>query len=539
MAAPSETGMRMDKEKKYDRQLRLWGDHGQAALESARICLINATATGTEILKNLVLPGIGSFTIIDGHRISGQDVGNNFFLHKDNLGQSRAKVATDLLCELNTDVRGDSVEETVEQLLESNPLIFKAFDIVVVTELPERTLLDLANTLWEAHVPLLVCRSYGFIGYMRMAIKEHTVIESHPDNAHEDIRLDRLFPGLVSYIESMDLQSMTKQEHSHTPYLVIMAKYLQSWKEQHDGSPPKNYKEKQQFKDFIREGMWTNEEGVEQLEENFEEAIKNVNNSLVPTTIPTEVKNIFNDDNCTNLTSESMPFWIMAQATKQFVENEGKGALPLRGSIPDMTADSKRYIQLQNVYRDQALQDVQAVTSRVHHILNSLGLPLDYIAEADIRMYCKNAHFLRVVRCRSLNQEYNPEKAKSTDISSFLENPDSEIVFYILLRAVDRFYSQYSRYPGFYDDQVEVDIPKLKNCMNTILQEWGLSLSFIKDDYIHEMCRYGASELHTVAAFMGGAAAQEIIKIVSKQFVPFNNTFIYNAMSSTSATFQL
>ena len=37
---------------------RLWGDHGQSALESAQVCLVNATATGTETLKNLILPGI-------------------------------------------------------------------------------------------------------------------------------------------------------------------------------------------------------------------------------------------------------------------------------------------------------------------------------------------------------------------------------------------------------------------------------------------------------------------------------------------------
>ena len=37
---------------------RLWGDHGQKKLESAKVCLINATALGTEILKNLVLPGM-------------------------------------------------------------------------------------------------------------------------------------------------------------------------------------------------------------------------------------------------------------------------------------------------------------------------------------------------------------------------------------------------------------------------------------------------------------------------------------------------
>ena len=48
------------KEVKYDRQLRLWSSNGQAALENARLCLINASATGTEILKNLVLPGVFS-----------------------------------------------------------------------------------------------------------------------------------------------------------------------------------------------------------------------------------------------------------------------------------------------------------------------------------------------------------------------------------------------------------------------------------------------------------------------------------------------
>ncbi|GCC42300.1 hypothetical protein chiPu_0026397, partial [Chiloscyllium punctatum] len=55
---------------------RLWGDHGQEALEAAHVCLINASATGTEILKNLVLPGIGSFTIVDGSTVAGEDVGN-------------------------------------------------------------------------------------------------------------------------------------------------------------------------------------------------------------------------------------------------------------------------------------------------------------------------------------------------------------------------------------------------------------------------------------------------------------------------------
>lgn len=48
-----------EKEKKYDRQLRLWAASGQAALESANILLFNTGSgtVGVEALKNLVLPG--------------------------------------------------------------------------------------------------------------------------------------------------------------------------------------------------------------------------------------------------------------------------------------------------------------------------------------------------------------------------------------------------------------------------------------------------------------------------------------------------
>lgn len=47
------------KERKYDRQLRLWAASGQAALEDARILLVNSGCgtVGVEALKNLVLPG--------------------------------------------------------------------------------------------------------------------------------------------------------------------------------------------------------------------------------------------------------------------------------------------------------------------------------------------------------------------------------------------------------------------------------------------------------------------------------------------------
>ncbi|XP_071476707.1 NEDD8-activating enzyme E1 regulatory subunit-like [Diadema antillarum] len=528
----------IDKAKKYDRQLRLWGDHGQAALESAHVCLINATATGTETLKNLILPGVGSFTIVDGSKVRGEDVGNNFFLMKDSIGQARAQVAAELLQELNSDVRGDFVEESVEQLLENNPRFFQTFSVVIATDLPERTLLDLAGVLWNEGIPLLVCRCYGFIGYMRLAVKEHTVVESHPDSAHDDLRLDRPFPSLVEFADTFDLSAMSKQDHMHTPYLILLYKFLSKWKEEHGGEMPKNYREKTAFKELLRDGIRKNEDGIPEAEENFDEAIKAVNATLVATRVPSQVRDIFNDSSCSNLNAESSNFWILAQAVKQFVENEGSGALPLRGSIPDMTADSKRYIQLQNVYLEQARQDVSAVSTRVQQILTSLGKSPDCVPDSEVRMFCKNASFLRLVRCRPLEEEHMAQNANVGDIAMNLENPDSEMCLYVALRAVDRFFRQYNRYPGWYDDQTEDDFGRLKACANSLQHEWNVTAS-IKEDYFREICRYGAAELHSVAAFIGGVAAQEVIKLVTHQFVPFCNTFIYNGINGSSATYQL
>ncbi len=53
-----------------------------------------------------------------------------------------------------------------------------------------------------------------------------------------------------------------------------------------------------------------------------------------------------------------------------------------------------------------------------------------------------------------------------------------------------------------------------------------------------EMVRFGASELHVVAAIMGGMAAQEAIKLITQQFVPFSGVLLYNAMGSTTSVLE-
>lgn len=101
------------KEKKYDRQLRLWAASGQQALEEAHVLLVNSGpgVVGVEALKNLILPGIGNFTIVDDAVVTEVDLGVNFFLDEDSLGQSRAAECCKLLLELNPDVAGHHISQ--------------------------------------------------------------------------------------------------------------------------------------------------------------------------------------------------------------------------------------------------------------------------------------------------------------------------------------------------------------------------------------------------------------------------------------------
>lgn len=138
---------------------------------------------------------------------------------------------------------------------------------------------------------------------MRIQVKEHTVIETHPDNEIPDLRLDKPFETLKKHIDSINLDDLSFKDHSHVPYLLILYKFLERWI-LNKRELPKTYKEKYQLKQMIEEGMRRDESDTRNSEENFEEAIKAVNTCIGHTEIPDNVMNILNDNQCINLTAK-------------------------------------------------------------------------------------------------------------------------------------------------------------------------------------------------------------------------------------------
>ena len=87
------------------------------------------------------------------------------------------------------------------------------------------------------------------------------------------------------------------------------------------------------------------------------------------------------------------------------------------------------------------------VSRRVHQILHDLGRAVDSIPAEEIERFCKNSAFVKALRYRSLASEYGAD-VKCATINSELGDPESSMFWYVMLRAVDGFFTAHKRYPG-------------------------------------------------------------------------------------------
>jgi len=165
--------------------LRLWATTGQSALESARVLVIGASATATSILKNLVLPGIGHFTLLDHAVVSPGDAGNNFFFEgPTSIGRKRAEEAVRLLAELNDNVDACADTRDVAEVLASDPSYFFGFSLIITHNLTPVLLIRLADLLWRnpSSAPLIPVRSAGFLAEFFVQFHTHeSAWKSPPD----------------------------------------------------------------------------------------------------------------------------------------------------------------------------------------------------------------------------------------------------------------------------------------------------------------------------------------------------------------------
>ncbi|KAJ8126629.1 hypothetical protein O1611_g7009 [Lasiodiplodia mahajangana] len=157
----------------YDRQIRLWGVQAQQKIQAANILLISMKALANEIAKNLVLAGIGALTIVDDQLVTEADLGAQFFLSQENVGQNRAEAAAVQVQKLNPRVK---VFADSGSIMTKGASYFSSFDIVIATDL-NPTLLAFINTATRLHNrQFYAAGAHGLYGYIFCDLIEHDYV---------------------------------------------------------------------------------------------------------------------------------------------------------------------------------------------------------------------------------------------------------------------------------------------------------------------------------------------------------------------------
>lgn len=219
--------------KKYDRQMRLWGEHGQKLLEKGKIAMCGSNVAAAEILKNCVLPAMGEFTIIDDAKVSIADLGNNFFVIQDDVGKNRAECTAEWLLEMNHDVKGRAYIRNYVEVINQDIDKFKEYDIVVATQLYGEANMKLAKYCWDNNKPYISIQINGMMARLRLQYPEITIMESHPSNDRTDLFIYgeqlKLFPELLEFCNGFDIDTDNTTERAHLPCVAILAQYTKRY----------------------------------------------------------------------------------------------------------------------------------------------------------------------------------------------------------------------------------------------------------------------------------------------------------------------
>lgn len=596
---------------KYDRQIRIWGDDGQAALQRASVCVLNASATATELLKNLVLPGLASFTLIDGQSVTSADRATNFFLRApdDAEGEgpprNRAAAVMAAMRKLNPTVRASYVPADPATVLcsaDATHALLRHFTVVVATQLSPLSpvLSRVAAACAALRVPLLVVRSYGLAATVRLQLVDHVVRDARADLA-PDLRLHAPFDELRAHATSDVLRPVD----SGTPFALLLLRALSTFRDEHAGCLPQSRADKDRFRHLI---VAQRPETCPPDTDNFAEALRFANLRLCHAdagTTPRAARRVLTDYRSDPELSDAFAppplpaahaadpdpaaaavahaakrgdvdtagdgdamvdaegagrararWWLCAAAVRLFEQRHG--ALPVCAAIPDMASSTDSYVALQRVYAARARCDVDHVAQLVREITASRGLSDANVPREEVAVFCKRVRAMRVLRSRTLAAELGQDEtardgadgdgdgddfkraameegALDEAVSSACASP-----LYVMLRAADRFEVEHGRVPGGLPAMAARDARVMQALVARERELVGVSVpgAAAWREITDEVVRFAGVELASVAAFCGGVAAQEVIKIVTGQFVPVLDTVVFNMMSMTSITFR-
>ena len=127
--AGSSEQLSEEEKARYDRQIRVWGAEAQTRIQNAKVLMIGLNGVHPEVVKNIVLAGVG-VVLLDKRTVTMSDLAYNYFLTSGDVGKEAAQASSARIQELNS-FAAVAVEE--RDLKELDDDYFQQFSEVLVS----------------------------------------------------------------------------------------------------------------------------------------------------------------------------------------------------------------------------------------------------------------------------------------------------------------------------------------------------------------------------------------------------------------------
>lgn len=180
------------------------GHEAQRRMMASAALVIGASGLGVEVSKNCILAGIHSLTLCDPTPADWYDLGGNFYLSEDTVGQPRAQVCKDSLAQLNpyVSIRHAAVPDlSVESL---TPLIDGMTCVAVTIPLPKATIIALNEKCREAGASFIYSLSMSVFGMAFCDFRDKFVVNDKDGEAAATSQVESILaenPAVVKVLE--------------------------------------------------------------------------------------------------------------------------------------------------------------------------------------------------------------------------------------------------------------------------------------------------------------------------------------------------
>lgn len=372
--------------------------------------------------------------------------------------------------DVKTEITGLCLGELNFTELKSNQELhdYSHFDLIIMLNIQKE--LNLKSKSDCNLPPIINVKTSGFYGYVKLELSEpHMVLDPHNEYSKVDLRLDQLWDEFEKYFGVYNTTDMDIDDSIDYPYPVLLNRVLKHFRSGDFST--------EDIKKNLREmhGKTRPSKGFDRL--NYLEALRYASRASVKSEHD-EFIELLNKDIVPYVTQQchkNFKRWSdpmneqlsdLIQQLTAFV-NENGLELPLQGKFPDMECDHNEYQKLKEIYDRHRSNYVNAFLQRQLLRENPFNRNI-------VDLFFRSLMDLTIIK--PMEDGVTPQESK----------------LYNILSNID-----------FFDDA-------------TRQHEEFKSIS--------------KPALFPIDVFVAGLASQEAIKLITHQFVPINNTFVYDGL---------